>query len=296
MKTDHYKISPTAVLCARGRANCTNMPYTKEIYAQLNEDLEQSDKGMIPQWLVSSCLHIPSIKVKASILEGRYYSTNIAIRKLGPNVAVLELASGLSSRGLEMAESISYYIESDLEEMIGHKREITRNIRKSEGKEVSKNHYFKTINPIYESDLEKVAQITQGYSPEIPLAIIHEGLFMYLSETERKTARDNIRNFLAKYNPKGAWITPDFSSRPESFGIVINFLKGRIAKKTERHFNGFISDEDVREFLANGGLNIEFIPNEDIARNLSCIDILKLDAKKVVEHAKNYRSAFITLK
>lgn len=296
MESDHYKISPTAVLCARARANYTDMPYAKEIYSQLEVDLEQSDRGMIPQWLVSLCLHIPSIKTRASVLEGRYHSTNAAIRKLGANVGVLELAAGLSPRGLEMGEETPYYIESDLEEMIGHKEKITGNVRKLEGKEISKNHYFRTINPIYESDLEQAAQIMQSYSSENPLAIVHEGLFMYLSESERKTARDNIRNFLAKHNPQGAWITPDFSSRPENSGWVMNFLKGRIAKKTERSFNGFTHDDKVSDFLAEGGLNGEFVPNVDVARNLSCIDILGLNPKKVAEYAKNYRAAFITLK
>jgi len=210
MESDHYKISPTAVLCARARANYTDMPYAKEIYSQLGANLEQSDRGMIPQWLVSLCLRIPSIKTRASVLEGRYHSTNAAIQKLGANVGILELASGLSPRGLEMGDGTPYYIESDLEEMIGHKEEITRKVRKLEGKEISKDHYFRTINPIYEDDLEKAAQIMQAYSSENPLAIVHEGFFMYSSESERKTARDNIRNFLARYNPQGAWITPDF--------------------------------------------------------------------------------------
>lgn len=296
MKTDHYKISPTAVMCARARADYTHMPYAKEIYNQLSRELKESGRNMLPQWLVSLCLHIPSVKVKASILEGRYYSTDKAIQKLGQDCAVLELASGLSSRGLEMSGSIPYFIETDLEDVIENKKEITNKIKKNQGKTLSKNHHFLAINPIYESDLEKAAQIIKPYSSEIPLAVVHEGLFGYLNDEEQVAVRDNIGNFLEKYNPQGAWITPDFSYRSEDSGRIIKFIRKRIARKTERPSNGFASEDEVRDFLEKGGLNLEFVPNEDIARNLSCIDILNLDSEKVVEHARNYRATFITLK
>lgn len=283
-------------MCAMARAKYTSMPYAKEIYEELGEELKQGGKDMFPSWLAFLCLNISSVRVKVSMLEGRYYSTNKAIQRLGKNVPVLELAAGLSTRGLEMCNTSSCFIESDLENMIQDKRRITEAIRRKDGRQIFSKHYFTSINPIRIDELEKAAEILKAHKINAPLAIVHEGLFGYLTDEEQEVMRDNVRNFLQNCSPQGAWITPDFSVRCRNLGFVASFLRKRIGKKADSPPNYFSNEDEVRDFLAKGGLNLEFVSNDDVARNLSCINILGLNPDQVVEHAKNYRAAFITLK
>lgn len=296
MRADHYKISPTAVMCAMARAKYTSMPFAKEIYKEIGEELQQTGKEMSPDWIIFLCLNIPFVRDKMSRLEGRYYSTNKAIRKLGENIPILELASGLSSRGLEMCDSSPCFIESDLENMIQNKRRIIDIIYRKKGSQIFSGHYFISINPVYADELKRAIEILKRCKSNAPLAIVHEGLFGYLTDEEQETMRDNVRDLLKNYNNGGAWITPDFSVRHENMGFIASYLRRRIGKKTDSPPNFFDSEDEVRDFLAKGGLKLEFVPNDDVARNLSCINLLGLNPDRVVKYAKSYKAAFITLK
>jgi O-methyltransferase involved in polyketide biosynthesis len=242
-------------------------------------------------------MRIPKVKTKVSSLEGRYYSVNEAINRLGKNIPILEIAAGLSLRGLDFSKSHSVYLETDLEEIISQKEGITRDIRRKLNESFPENHIFQVLNATNYKQLKRAGDIIREKDNKNPIAIVHEGLLMYLKNNEQKDLRDNMYRFLTEYSPNGAWITSDFSYRAGKktnpfFKIILN----RIERKTGRKFNGFESDEKVIEFLNNGRLDVEFLPNQHIARNLSCIKNLNLNLADVLDHANNYRAAFITLK
>lgn len=286
MKTKYDIVSPTAVLCARARADITDMPYTKEIYEQIKS--QKCALNLLYPFLIRAVRAFPNLATRGSTLEGRYISTNEALQRLG-GCDILELASGVSPRGLEHANGEIVYVESDLPDMIAEKERAVKAIRAEEGRPV-KNHFFESINPIHD-DLGNFAGRFNGN----PVAVVNEGLLMYLTLDEQKRVRDNISNFLHENSHNGAWITPDFSytATPATDRSLVGLAKWRIRKST-REGNRFKSEQEAKDFLKCGGLKVEILPNSHLADNLSTVKILEMDVERVRKYMKNCRSWYIT--
>ena len=300
VRGDHYRISPTAIFCAKVRAEYMNMPYTKEIYQELTERGEGGWQGMVTPLIKELALNSANLRAKASILEGRYLSTNDAINRLGP-CNVLELACGVSPRGLQFTvpgspRDQALYAETDLFKMLETKKEIVASIRKQEGEEVSPNHYFMQMNALHRWQMKPVGELLSEKGHDNPVAIVHEGLLMYLNSCERARLRDNIASFLREYSPNGAWITTDMAPR-SAFrkNILLQIISDKIAKKTGRKFSGFKSDEEALDFVSEGGLKGEFLPNDHLLDRLSCSKTLAIDSARLKKVAPGYRACFITL-
>ncbi len=84
---------------------------------------------------------------------------------------------------------------------------VVRAIRANEGVSVE-NHFFTPIN-VVEDNLNRAAGYFEGNS--LPVAVVHEGLLIYLDLEEQARVRDNIAEFLRDHSRNGAWITPDFA-------------------------------------------------------------------------------------
>jgi O-methyltransferase involved in polyketide biosynthesis len=294
MANEHYKITPTAILCANARSQFTDMPYAKEIYEEMKKEGIDSDK-ILSRFIVKLAFLFPKVRDMVSLLEGRYYSTNEAMKQLG-NHSVLELATGLSSRGLEQSPNVPIYIESDLPGIIENKKKIVESIRRNQSEKVLPNHRFLELNVLDQESLRKAGEIYKQAEPNLPLAIIHEGLFCYLSRDEQIQVRDNIANLLREYSPDGAWISIDFSSRKVKEDPIISWIKRRIRKQTERQFTYFDSDDEVFNFLDQGGLVGRIVKNNYLVDDLSCVSKLNLNPEKVRDLANRYRPYFIQLR
>lgn len=298
MKRDHYKISRTALMCAETRALCTEMPYVTEICEEILDDsqgMKSLIPGKVPDWAMSIIMKMPfSLRelAKFSVLEGRYYSNNEAIDRLGNGVPVLEIASGLSPRGLDLGKD-RIFLETDLPEMISQKEQIVGAVLERQQVERSPTHLFQEANALDSAALSKAAQTIRSHDAHSPFAIVHEGLLMYFDDDELARLRDSIGEILRKYNPDGAWITSDFSFRADRY--FMKFLKWKLESQTGRAFNCFSSQSDVGAFLGKAGLRVEFLPNRHIARNSSCIRKAGFPVQEVLKHAEIYESAFITL-
>ena len=245
---------------------------------------------------------------KISIMEGRYKSTNEAIAKLG-DCSVLELAAGISPRGLEATDGSfewftpgSWYVETDLRGMVHRKRNIVGEIRAGQGREVTENHRFFAVDVADYIRVLKAGVFLQKLGNIKPIAVVHEGLWGYLDREKgsveiQTRVRDNIAGFLRDYSNGGAWITPDFSMGRSTHadGNVSRFFRHRIRQTTKTAGSKFTSDEEVCDFLREGGLRAEVLPNKDIAKNLSCIKIAGLDPARVEDCARSYRAWYITL-
>lgn len=297
MKADHYRISQTAILCADARALCTDMPFVKEVFEEVSENTEGRMSGLMSHWARKAFLRIPFLKAKVakvSLLEGRYYANNEAIAKFfGDDTPILEIAAGLSPRALHLSGSRTY-LETDLEELIDQKTRISAAVLKRLGRQASKTLKRQALNALDYEQLRAAAQSIRAAEPTKPFVILHEGMIMYFDDDEQARFRDHMRNLLKEFNPNGAWITTDFALRDNNKSVLRQMM-GKLEKNTGRPFNYFESDAEVSDFLKEGGLKVQFMPNEHIARALSCIRKIGLAEKDVLAHAHEYRAAVITL-
>lgn len=298
MSADHYRISQTAILCADARALCTDMPFVKEVFEEVSENSEGRMSGLMSHWMRKVFLRVPFLKskvAKVSLLEGRYYANNEAIaRFFDDDTPILEIAAGLSPRALHLSGTRTY-LETDLQDLIDQKARISGAVLKRLGRQASTTLNRLALNALDYDQLRAAAQSIRAVEPTKPFVVLHEGLTMYFDDGEQAQFRDNMRKLLKEENPNGAWITTDFSLR-DSNKSVLRHMMSKLEKNTGRSFNYFESDAEVSAFLKHGGLKVQFIANEHIARSLSCIRKIGLAEKDVLAHAHEYRAAIITLR
>lgn len=281
------KISPTALLCAKFRAEYTNLPYAKEIYG-LTIKYKQKDLRVTEDSLLESMLNTASSRLRLSILEGRHIAINDALARL--NGYIIELAAGFSTRGLALPNK--RYIETDLPGLISLKKKITRKIKKH-----NKDHYIIPLNPLNLTEFIKLAErFKMEDRKDKHVTIVSEGLFMYLTKEEQKQMRNNIALFLQKYSPEGFWVTTDFSSRPINNCSVTTEVMRKIEQRTNREYNRFKKDSDVKEFLSTGGMNGNPLDNSHLTANLSCLKKLNLTLEEADSVRDRYRAWKIGLK
>lgn len=297
MKNDHYRISQTAILCADVRALATHIPYATVLFEEVAQNAEGRMNSVVSHWLRKWFLRVPFLKsmvAKISLLEGRYYANNEAVDQLfGKEAPILEIAAGLSTRALHLGGT-RLYLETDLTDLIEQKRRISEAVLRKVSKQESSRLVRLAVNALDYEQLKSAAQILRAQEPTKPFVVLHEGMIMYFDDEEQAHFRDNMRRLLEEFNPRGAWITTDFALRPDKKGFLRR-LMGKLEKNTGRPFNYFESDAEVAEFLAQGGLRVEFRPNEHIAQGLSCIDKIGLKPADVLLYAPEYRAAVVTL-
>jgi O-methyltransferase involved in polyketide biosynthesis len=68
------------------------------------------------------------------------------------------------------------------------------------------NLHLVTVDALDRSQLRSAAK---GFRRDQPIAVVNEGLLLYLSATEMATVARDIRDLLIEFD--GVWITPDFS-------------------------------------------------------------------------------------
>ena len=292
---DYRKVSPTAISCAGARALFTHMPYAMDIYSELLEG-NGGMESKVKNWAMQVMLRIPFVSTRLSrisVLEGRHYANNAAISSVGADVPILEIAAGLSTRGLELGRNRAY-IETDLDEMIGQKMEIATAILNKRGQGIPATHLFLPMNALDYAQLKHAAEALRRIEPFKPFALVHEGLMMFLDDEEQSKLRNNIHRLFQEFNPHGWWITTDFTFKSEEY--FNKSYRKQVEKGTERLFNSFTSDEEIVSFMNEGGLKVEIRDSSEIARNLSCIRKLKLKLDDVMKYAHQYRVAVATLK
>ena len=284
MKEEYSKISPTAVFCARMRAK-QNVPFAKDIikivdtkFKDLTEDLP--DYG---DTLNSKSDFIPFI-------EGRYYSLNNVLSKIN-NAFIVEIASGLSPKGLEfLNKKGTIYVETELKELINIKEQIIKEIIKQKELD-NKDLFFMAINPIKKEDMDKIGRLYLEKGRNKKLIIIHEGLLMYFNKDEKEIFRNNIKYLLNNYSKKGLWLTSDFSrlKRKDNELRGGENIRDKISKVTGREFDYFGSEKDTKNFLEEGGFKSEIISNEKLITNIIKKKGLLFYKKPILDSSKSYR-------
>lgn len=189
---DYSTISPSALslLLMKGY---TNIPYARETAALMQGpevfDLDFDNKDF---WFWIRVMHF----------EARYWSIDQLLQQTGC-YNIFELSSGYSLRGLDLCSHHSdiHYIDTDLPAVVSEKKQLMQQLQLTER---IKGHWETVaLNALYAGEF---AQMVDGFASG-PLAIINEGLLMYLNEDEKIQLCKNIHSTLKQRG--GFWITAD---------------------------------------------------------------------------------------
>ena len=271
-------ISLTARLTAYMR-QYSDIPFAKDVanrlraeeaFEKLLRDNELSPKDLL--WY-------------APLLEVRYKSVAETIRKLRAT-QVLELASGFSLRGLAVTQDPRLtYVESDLEELTEEKASLVADLRRQYRLADHGNLHLVTVDALDRSQLRSAAK---GFRRDQPIAVVNEGLLLYLSATEMATVARNIRDLLIEFD--GVWITPDFSVKQDVKEVSEQQRRFRrvVAAATERtmYKNAFDNNEQLLAFFDGLGLQPRVLNQVDAAPNVVSLDVLKL-SHQILDTAKS---------
>lgn len=203
MKSDFSSISPTAKLVAYFR-EFTDIPCAKDVARII--DAKTVTETLCPDPVMLNDLK----KFVAPAVEARYKSMISAIKTTGIH-QVLELAAGLSFRGIVMTtDPDMLYAETDLPALTREKMSVVEQIPVLQQAYQRPNLFVDAVDALSISDLNHALR---HFDPKKPIAVVHEGLYMYLSRTEKETLANNIKEILSRFG--GVWITPDFMVEAE---------------------------------------------------------------------------------
>jgi O-methyltransferase involved in polyketide biosynthesis len=188
---DYSSISPSAkaLLLSKG---LTDIPFAKEAATLISRphpyDLTPDQLDLIRAMRV---VHF----------ELRYKSIDQLLQDVDVS-NILELSSGFSFRGLATVQSKPvHYIDTDLPDLIATKQQMAEELQHNltpKGK--------LDILPLNALDESAFEDVVQKFSAG-ELAIVNEGLMMYLEMEEKKRLCGIIRNVLEERG--GCWITAD---------------------------------------------------------------------------------------
>jgi O-methyltransferase involved in polyketide biosynthesis len=251
------KISPTAKLTAYLKSK-TDIQWAREIADAVGAE---KTAGQLTK------TDDPAIRSLSVVtMEARYKSISYAIEKSGYS-NVLELASGLSPRGLELAARGKAYVGTDLPDTATEVFAVIRQIAKRENIPGEKLH----LQPADVFDQRQLQQAGAHFGGE-PFAVCNEGLLMYFNRQEKAKAARNIRQLLLKTD--SVWITTDLAFHELMMEIMhpdqtngrlkeeINRRSGRLKSLTGRNIleNRFSSPSEAIEFYKDLGFEIRDYP------------------------------------
>jgi O-methyltransferase involved in polyketide biosynthesis len=120
---------------------------------------------------------------------------------------VLEIAAGLSFRGLARAERAgTHYLDTDLPALASLKQELVTQLHPAPLAGTLR------VEPLDALDAGAFRAAVSSL-PAGPIAIVHEGLLMYLDDAEKARLAANIREALRERG--GAWLTADIYVRSD---------------------------------------------------------------------------------
>jgi len=271
IKTGFEKISLTAIFVAYWR-QYTDIQFAKDI-AEL---IRANDK--VENFLRSHNITREEIRWYAPLFEIRHKSIQEAIRRY-EMTQVLEVASGLSFRGLSMAQQPGMkYVETDLDDLTNEKRTIVDALKQKYSLTVDGNFSLAAANALDEAELQSAARFLDSSKRT---AIVTEGLLPYLTMGEMEVVAKNIKSLLKKSG--GVWITPDFSLKENYDDVSPQRLQIRdaLAELTGRqlHRNIFDSRDHLASFLGKIGLRAEALYQTDLVSRIVSLGVLKLPGR-----------------
>jgi len=273
---EHSKISPTAKVVAYWR-QFSDIPFAHEV-----AEMVQAEE-VFKTFLEKTDVSLESLSWFAPLIEARYKSMVHAIRR--ENIQqVLELASGVSLRGLAMTSDPEItYVETDLPGMSSEKKAIVQKIRERHHLPQSSSLYFREANVL---NLKELDEATLPFFENRPIAVIHEGLFQYLSLEEKKIAAENIRSILKRFG--GVWMTPDLNTKQDldtqwTSSSTAKQMTDSIKNATQRDFreSAFEDAAHIQDFFGKLGFEVQDFPQMDNSFELSSAKNLNISKEAV---------------
>lgn len=246
MDASHDQISPTAWPVAYDRT-FSDIPFSQELFDALLEVRGQERSQLFDETQIRVAL--------APQFEARHKLLDRLIKESGIR-QILELASGLTSRGLIFTEDSSVrFVETDLPLMIEEKRKIIELLTKRGVIPLRTNLFLESANALSFVELKNA---TRHFS-DGPIAIVNEGLLRYLNFEEKAEVAQNVHTLLVSHG--GVWITPDISTvriidkekdKAQSRVEKISKLTGRDISK-----NLFEGPDEAQTFFEHLGFSVE---------------------------------------
>jgi O-methyltransferase involved in polyketide biosynthesis len=183
--------------------------------------------------------------------ELRYWSID-QLLKLTNYSRILELSSGYSLRGLDLCVNDAgvHFIDTDLPEIIATKQQMIDQLQLA--KDVKGKLELLPLNALD----EQAFNATVNRFSDGPLAIVNEGLLMYLNLEEKKQLCKTIHSTLKQRG--GCWITADvYVKRSAEMQASLPQSKSEATFMEQHNIeeNKFDNYEAAENSLKNRGLN-----------------------------------------
>lgn len=276
------KVGPTAWKVAYQRT-LAGIKYSKEIFDELNPQIASADQKQKDYFenAITSKLTVVQI-------EARYKLVNRILEEQKLN-QVFEIASGLSPRGLSMAEANPdlIYVELDLPGMVNEKRRILSKIEAKLSIHIP-NLKIESGDAL---DYELLFAATKYFRQE-KIVVINEGLLRYLNFDQKAKVSQNVHKLLKHFG--GVWITPDITLRKVILSEKAD-ERQRIKDLTGMDIfaNSFRNVEHAKEFFAQQGFEVELHSYSEVENELVSPTKLGLSKKEVTEIIKNVGGVFL---
>ena len=201
------------------------------------------------------------------VIEVRFKSVSAITRKFG-NSQILEIASGLSSRGIEFtSKPKNVYVETDLPEVLTGKRRIVEQILKK--RNLSRpNLFLNFANALNSEELCRNADLLSK-----PLTVVCEGLLSNLSFSGMRDVVSNIWQLLSERG--GVFVTPDFFNSQQR--------QQSLANESQTHT--FENDDEIFNFISDSGFKFERFLQSELVSSISCK--LKFDREELNRQIEN---------
>lgn len=236
---DFRRVSPTALIPAFARGELTNIPWAKEMSEYLREKGTSLSGG---PW------NEGTTRAYASFFESRFKAVNRIFEEHGAR-QVLELAAGLSPRGMDMARHGTLYVELDLADSIALKQEIVtavlghvpEKLILCAGSVIDRNEFLRCC-----------AVFGSG-----PVAVTAEGLLRYLTFEEKTVLAGNVHELLSRHG--GIWVTTDIHLRQwaerRRLAVVRETETERLGRSLDANY--FEDLDHARIFFESCGFRVE---------------------------------------
>ena len=190
--------------------------------------------------------------------ESRYRSLDTLLADSGLT-RILELGAGLSFRGLDLTgrDPNVHYLDTDLPEMAALKADLVGRLQAAPPVGRLEVLPLDALDPVAFTEL--AGRLTPG-----PLAIVNEGLLVYLDATEKSRLAANIRKTLRAYG--GAWLTADVYVRgPAEVRAPLSARAQAFLDQHNVEGNKFADWESAERFFVGEGFVIQrkLSPSDD---------------------------------
>lgn len=192
---------------------------------------------------------LPGADLRRLHFENRYRSLDTLLAEAGASVAgVLELAGGLSFRGLELAQQGRFYVDTDLPELAALKADLVARLHPGP---LAGTLRVQALNALdADAFRDAIARIPPG-----PVAIVNEGLLVYLDDAEKHRLAGNVREALAARG--GIWITGDiYVTTPPDQRLLTDDRTREFLDRHRVEDNKFASWDAAEQFFTGCGFTV----------------------------------------